>query len=76
MALWANFQADIGDVSSDLSIPIELPSRKSTVTSEEGEVTFTPEDIRPRKKKKSDEKKQKKRKKTNPENLSTAKNEL
>ena len=55
---------------------VEMPPRKSTVTSEEGEVMFTPEDIRPRKKKKKDEKKQKKRKKTNPENLSTARNEL
>jgi hypothetical protein len=44
------------------------------VTSEDGEVTFTPDDIRPKQKNKSKTKKTKK-KKTNKKNLKTVKNE-
>lgn len=65
-------KASVGLADPDPSAA-EMPKhRKSTVTSEEGEVTFTPDDIRPRKKKKEKTKKHK----TNPENLSYTKSEL
>ena len=62
-------RASIGLADPDPSAT-EMPKhRKSTVTSEEGEVTFTPDDIRPRKNKK---KGKTKKHKTDPENISTS----
>ena len=62
-------RASIGLADPDPSAT-EMPKhRKSTVTSEEGEVTFTPDDIRPRKSKK---KGKTKKHKTDPENISTS----